>query len=451
MPKFSLFDDFPKISTAEWTQKIEADLNGLDYASTLVWQSQEGISVQPFYTNENSVAHEIRKKEEGWLIGQIIEVADAEKANSRAVMAVEKGAKSLRFVILTEVLDFNILLRSIDLKNITVHFDFRYVTDKNRHLILEFSRAVHDVYMHFDCVSHLVKRGNWFVNQKADFDLLKNLLSTGTNKVISVDATVYQNAGATITQQLAYVLAHANEYLNQFDTATINIQFKVAVGSNYFFEIAKLRALRLLWATLASEYGINEECFISATPSRRNKTLYDYNVNMLRTTTECMSAVIGGADIIYNQAYDVVYHEPNEFGDRIAINQLLILKSESYFDKIENAAEGTYYIESLTQELAENALVLFKKIEASGGFLEQLKKSVIQDEIKASATLEQEKFDNNELILIGTNKYSNASDTMKDVVNVGPFSNIDFGETEVVPIVEKRLAEKIEHKRLNDE
>src|SRR5690606_37466381 len=160
-------------------------------------------------------------------------------------------------------------------------------------------------------------------------------------------------------RQLAYALAQLNEYLNAFASKpeTVNKTiFKVATGSNYFFEIAKIRALRLLYASLAKEYAINAECHIVAMPSKRNKTLYDYNVNMLRTTTECMSAVLGGADTICNLPYDALYHKSNEFGERISRNQLLILKHESYFDSVTNASDGSYYIESLTTQLAEKAL-----------------------------------------------------------------------------------------------
>src|SRR5690606_2264994 len=139
------------------------------------------------------------------------------------------------------------------------------------------------------------------------------------------------NAGANCVQQLAYTLAHANEYLNRFSVEEIPplknslMTVKMAVGGNYFFEIAKLRALRILWAMLAPEYHLPTELHILAVPSKRNKTLYDYNVNMLRTTTECMSAVLGGANAIGNLPYDVLYHKSNEFGERIARNQLLVL------------------------------------------------------------------------------------------------------------------------------
>src|SRR5262249_6093456 len=155
--------------------------------------------------------------------------------------------------------------------------------------------------------------------------------------VFAVDARIYQNAGANITQQLAYALCHATEYFNRIPIRK-PVLLQVAVGPNYFFEIAKLRALRILFASVSKEFGAEPRVHILAAPTKRNKTLYDYNVNMLRTATECMSAVLGGADAVCNLPYDALYHKSNEFGERISRNQLLILKAESYFDKVSNAA-----------------------------------------------------------------------------------------------------------------
>ena len=268
---------------------------------------------------------------------------------------------------------------------------------------------------------------------------------------MSIDLSLYQNSGANAVQQLAYGMAHLNDYLNHFESPDLNINFNVSLGTNYFFEIAKLRALRTLYATLASEYNQESNCHIFATPTKRNKTLYDYNTNMLRTTTECMSAILGGANTICNLPYDAIYHKDNEFGKRIARNQLLVLKHESYFNKVDNPSDGSYYIESLTNELAEKALTLFKDIEANGGFLNQLKEGTIQRKIKESAHKEQQQFDNAEEILLGTNKHANPNDKMKHELELFPFVKTNKRKTLIEPIIEKRLAEKIEQERLKAE
>ena len=317
------------------------------------------------------------------------------------------------------------------------------------------------VYYNIDLIGNLAATGNWYHNLKQDHDILNRIvteISAKKQHPLSVDTTTYQNAGANMVQQLAYALAHANEHLNHFSSEeksdglkSLPLTFNVAIGSNYFFEIAKIRALRVLYATLAKEYGLEETCHIIATPSRRNKTIYDYNVNMLRTTTECMSAILGGADTIFNMPYDVLYHKSNEFAERISKNQLLILREESYFGTASNPADGTYYIESLTNELAEKALELFKNIEQGGGFLKQLKEGVIQKKIKESAAKEQALFNDGTLKLVGTNYHINKQNHMKDELQLYPFIKTNPRKTLLEPIIEKRLAEKVEQERLKNE
>jgi methylmalonyl-CoA mutase len=277
------------------------------------------------------------------------------------------------------------------------------------------------------------------------------LSNKSQNAIISVDSGLYQNAGANMVQQIAYTLAHANEYFNRISNHNQTVVIQMAVGSNYFFEIAKLRAMRLLFHLIAKEYHPDLECHLLVIPTKRNKTIYDYNVNMLRTTTECMSAILGGADAISNLPYDSLYHKDNEFGDRIARNQLLILKNESYFDKVNNPGDGSYYIESLTQQLAEKSLALFKDIELNGGFLKQLNDGIIKRKIQESADKEQELFDSGKETLLGTNKYPNQKDLMKNDLELFPFVKTKPRKTLIVPIIEKRLAEKSEQERLSNE
>jgi methylmalonyl-CoA mutase len=209
--------------------------------------------------------------------------------------------------------------------------------------------------------------------------------------------------------------------------------------------------LRLLFDTLAETYNHKLHCKIVVSPTKRNKTIYDYNVNLLRTTTECMSAILGGADAVANLAYDALYHKDNEFGDRISRNQLLILKNESYFDKVNNPADGTYYIETLTEQLAEKALELFKDIEKNGGLITQLIEGTIQRKINESAEKEQELFDSGKEVLLGTNKYPNKNDKMANDLELFPFVKTNPRKTLITPIIEKRLAEKVEQERLNAE
>ena len=450
-----LFENFDPVSSKQWKQKIQFELDGADYNESLVWNSPEDIKVKPFYHRDDfSKTTTAPSHAANFKICQNIFVFDIEKSVERALDSLQRGAESLRFTIDNELVDIDKLLEKLPLENTTIYFDLKFLSVdfiSKINSIIEQKKA--KVFFNLDPIGQLAKEGNWFsAKEKDNFETLRLLSKTSRkSSLISINSALYQNAGANMVQQIAYSLAHANEYLNQIPTIHQAIVFEVAVGSNYFFEIAKLRALRLLFRLIAKEYYHDKDCHLLVTPTKRNKTLYDYNMNMLRTTTECMSAILGGADTIANLPYDAIYHKNNEFGDRIARNQLLILKNESYFDKVNNPADGSYYIESLTQQLAEKALTLFKEIEANGGFLKQLNDGIIKRKIQESADKEQQLFDTNKEILIGTNKYQNPKDRMKDNIELYPFVKIKPRKTLITPIIEKRLAEKSEQERLKTE
>tara|TARA_R110002096_G_scaffold9533_8_gene37646 strand:+ start:5162 stop:6523 length:1362 start_codon:yes stop_codon:yes gene_type:complete len=448
-----LFSEFDSVSSKQWKQKIQFDLKGTDYNDALVWNSNEDIAVKPYYHADDftELPENSNTKATQWKICQSIFVANVEKSNLKAVDAIERGAESIKFILPSETISTEDLLKNIDLDNTSIHFELQFLSENFTKQIGVISLKAR-IYIHSDIINNLAKTGNWYTNLNDDFSKFKTIVKT--TKSLSIDATLYQNAGANMVQQLGYALAHANEYLNLIKDEPIGelkVLFNISVGTNYFFEIAKLRALRLLWETLASEYNINTDCHITVTPSKRNKTVYDYNTNMLRTTTECMSAILGGANTICNLPYDAIYHKDNEFGERIARNQLLILKHESYFNKVENPSDGAYYIETLTNQLAEKGLVLFKDIEKNGGFLKQLKDGTIQRKIKESATKEQQQFDKGEDILLGTNKHPNPNDVMKQELEIYPFVKTNQRKTLIEPIIEKRLSEKLEQERLKNE
>ncbi|MDT7828256.1 methylmalonyl-CoA mutase subunit beta [Pricia sp. S334] len=551
-----LFSEFDPVPAKAWKQKIQYGLKGKDYNEHVVWESPEGIKVKPFYhaedlpkvgsdvtqeqlsrlqrdaetaqeqpssgnkgaetvqekpslgkraaetTKERPLSQQggviTRTKRLSWQVTQEVFVADAARANAKARDVLQRGAESLIFTIPSEDVDLGVLLKDIDPGTVPLHFNFRFFNLDYIQKGMDFAGdSLGNVHLNLDIIAHLACTGNWFYNLEKDFKLLDELLAAhtqgGTMNTIGVDASLYQNAGANIVQQLAYALAHANEYLNRCgkfrngsgfsedrntndrhnaggrersketsgdlglitgslatEEPNLNekITFKIAVGGNYFFEIAKIRAMRMLWQTLAAEYQVSPRCHILAVPSKRNKTLYDFNVNLLRSTTECMSAILGGADSVCNLPYDALYKKSNEFSERIARNQLLILKKESYFEGREHPAAGAYYIESLTKQLAEKALLLFKSIEQNGGFLKQLKAQTIQRKIKESAAKEQHRFDKGDEILVGTNSFQNAADTMKENLELYPFVKTKQRKTLIEPIVERRLAEGIEKERL---
>lgn len=453
MANNNLFSDFEAVSSKQWKQQIQYELKGADYNETLVWESPEGIKVKPFYHNdETEVNLNAIVPTKPFAIVQNIFVHDVKKSKARALETLQRGAESVRFTLENDTVSIEELIQNLPTENVNYYFNLPFLSVEFSNKINDFaSKSKANIFVQNDPIGQLVKDGNWFENLEKDFEKLKTIAPKSTVSFLTISSGIYQNAGANIVQQLAYTLAHANEYFNKIPAINQPITIEVAVGTNYFFEIAKLRALRLLFNTLATEFNHNFDCHIIATPTKRNKTLYDYNVNMLRTTTECMSAILGGADAVANLAYDAIYHKDNEFGDRISRNQLLVLKHESYFDKVNNPADGAYYIETLTEQLAEKALELFKDIEKNGGLISQLIDGTIQRKINESAQKEQELFDSGKEVLLGTNKYPNKNDQMKNDLELYPFVKQNARKTLITPIIEKRLAEKLEQERLASE
>ena len=451
--KNTLFSEFESVSSKQWKQQIQYELKGADYNETLVWESPEGIKVKPFYHNdEDGKTFENNTPLKPFAIVQNIFVHDVKLSNQRALDTLNRGAEIIRFTIESVSIAIEDLMQNLPLENTTYYFNLPFLSNEYCTSIQEYAfKNKFNFVILIDPIGQLAKDGNWFDSFEKDFENLQTITSNSSIPVIKIDGGLYQNAGATIVQQLAYTLAHVNEYFNRIPNLNHPISIEVSVGTNYFFEIAKLRALRILFNTLSKEYQHDFECNLIATPSKRNKTIYDYNVNMLRTTTECMSAILGGANAVANLPYDALYHKDNEFGDRIARNQLLILKHESFFDKVKNAADGAYYIESLTEQLAEKALVLFKEMEEKGGFLALLKEGVIQRKISESAQKEQDLFYSGKEVLLGTNKYPNKNDRMKNDLELYPFLKQNPRKTLITPIFEKRLAEKLEQERLSQE
>ena len=450
-----LFDMFPDVTASQWKQQIQVDLKGADYNQTLIWKTLEGIDVKPFYHPDDALStNSITLPTQPWRICQHIYAKTAKSANKKAVDAINRGAESILFSIDNPTVSITELLENINPNEVTIITNFKFLADDYiKNIPIEILK---DLIVVNDVIHHLSVSGNWYNNLKIDLDAFTNIIQNCRS--LTIDLEHYQNAGANMTQQIAYGMAHVCEYLNVLDSKLedhdkqhLSIVFKVAVGSNYFFEIAKIRALKLLWSTIASEFNVNVNCKIIATPTKRNKSIYDYNNNMLRTTTECMSAILGGADIICNLPYDVIYHKDNEFGSRIARNQLLILKHESYFDKVENVVDGNYYINKLTTQFAEKSLHLFKDIEQSGGLLEQLKQGTIQRKIKESANKELALFNEGKLILLGANKQPNKAETVKNNLELYPFVKHNPVKTIIAPIIESRLAENLEKERLENE
>src|SRR5690606_33456593 len=452
----SLFSDFDEITAKQWKQKIQYELKGEDYNEVLISRSAEDINIKPFY-HATKDGDSITTQHQGWNIAEKIYVKNEGASNTSIRKALENGSDSLYLIMASQDVDLKAVFDQIPLQGLQLEFQCEFLSaDFVDKVILFFSDKQAKLHFHLDIIGQFAREGNWFQNQEKDFEQLSQIQNKiqghkNVESSIAIDAGLYQNAGANMVQQLAYALAHANEYLNYFQGSTINFCILNSVSGHYFFEIAKQRAFRVLWENLVEAYQMPSKLFIHSTPSKRNKTLYDYNVNMLRTTTEYMSAILGGSDRISFLPYDAIYHKDNEFSMRIARNQLLILEHESYFDTAKNPADGTYYIEEVCRELCDKALKLFKQIEKSGGFLTQLKSHQIQKKIKESAAKEVAKFEEKQLVLVGTNTFENPQDQMSENLELYPFVKINARKTLIEPIIERRLSEQHEKQRLKTE
>lgn len=480
--------NFPPISTKEWMDKVVADLKGADFEKKLVWRTTEGFNVKPLYRQEdleqldylNSLPGSFPyvrgndKKGNPWYVRQNIDVTDVAAANAKAKDILYKGVDSLGFCLCScdlSAATMEQLLDGICLDAIEINFTttsarlvevakvfVAYVKAKNYDL------ASIKGSLNFDPHGRLLCKGNTglenaIASAKEVIELTADLPNF---KAISVNAKYFNNAGAYISQELAYGLNMANDYMAALTEAGVpaqtiadNIKFNFGIGSNYFMEIAKFRAGRLLWSKIVSGYGVDAKMIVMAETSKWNKTIYDTHANLLRTQTESMSAALGGVDSITVLPFDSSYKESDEFSERIARNQQLLLKEESHLEKIADPSAGSYYIENLTNEMAAQAWKLFVEVEDKGGYYVALKEGFIQAQVAASADKRRKAVATRRENLLGTNQFPNFTETkMKEVADAkaaGACCGSSHEEQKVEPLTFFRGAEEFEALRLSVE
>jgi len=420
----NLFENFNAISEKEWKNKVQVELKGLDYNDTLVWGTSDQINVKPLYTKSDIDYNNVQplpRTNTDWKI--ISNYTVNENQDYSFLYGYEISSNQLKEVsTLPEYLD---LFINID--------DYQNIPD--------YSSVKNLKFLNFDCFGYYAQNGLWPTDSKEKtLELTKQIIANSNfDKAIAIQGEVYQNAGANHVQQLAITLSHAVEYLETFGADIADkMYFRFAVGGNYFFEIAKLRAFRFLWKLILDQYDKESEAVIYATNSLRNKSKLDRYNNVIRSTVEANAAILGGADIINVQSYDSLT-DSTDFGLELAAKQQLLLQKESNLDQFADPVTGSYYVETLTNQLAENALELFKTIQNVGGFVKALENETIQDFIYTSAKKEQKEFDSNEINLVGVNKFKNQDEKLETFKKEKVIKQALF-----VPIVPSRLAEKIE-------
>jgi len=446
MDQNDLFKEFPQVTAEQWEAKIKQDLRGADYDKKLIWNTEEGFWIKPYYRSED--LREIdyldnlpgdfpynrgnNKKANEWLIRQNIKVDDIEEANRKVLDILMKGVDSIGFILDEDrsytYEDLDLLFKNIFAESIESNFVCGNVSQNILSIILQlvkkYNRKLDKIHgsVDFDPLGTYSLKGKFPVSEADSYKRCKKLIETASHlphfKVLAIHGQYFRNAGGAIIEELAFSLAVATEYLTQLTERGLSIndiapriKFNFAVGSNYFMEIAKLRAARVSWANIVKAYGpkSNEiaQMYIDTVTSDWNKTVYDPYVNMLRTTTESMSSIIGGTDTLTVNPFDHVFKDANDFSERIARSQQLLLKEESYLDRVADPASGAYYIENLTDAIIEAAWKLFLEVEENGGYLQAFNKGFIQSRIKETAQKRDIAIAQRKVSLLGINQYPN--------------------------------------------
>ena len=485
-----LFSEFPELTKQEWKNKIIKDLKGRKYES-LIQNTEYGSSFEPFYQKEDiskipfidNAPGEFpflrsNNQDNNWLVRQDIIVNDTVEANKNATSIIKTGVNSICFVLndrhISDISDLTILLDGIDITNIEVSF-------KNQDNIL-ILQELFILYLKLNSIDAKNIKGNFNYNPFGDLlttgsftfeedeilEKFKGFIDTNIERLsgygaINIGANIFKDSGATIIQEIAFALSQAVEYIDRYANGDINkiknllqrMEFTFATSSDYFIEIAKYRSVRLLWANIVKEYGIDDaeiqKIKVNSVSAYWNKTVYDAHVNMLRVTTETMAAALGGCKSISVMPFDASYTTPNNFSYRIAKNTQIILKEESYFDKIVDPAGGSYYIEKLTEDIITKSWELFLDIENTGGFFENIKNSRIQDSIEASANEKYMAIAQGKISILGTNKYPNQEEKSLSKINFDYENTFDKEDAEFNILHRHRGAEAFEKLRFTTE
>ena len=441
--KEKLFEQFPPVTTAEWKAKVEADLKGAPFDKKLVWRTNEGFNVQPMYRLEdienlkttNSLPGEFpyvrgTRTDNDWLTRQEILAESPAEANTKALDVLTKGVTSLGFHIDEPTIEtLEVMLKDIDLSKVEINFSCCIKK------ALPLAKALVDYVKAKGCADTFrgsidfnpfrkpLRKGVAFdaaLLSSMACEILDAVKDVPSLRVLSVDSDMLSNAGAYIFQELGYALAWGAQWMTLLtdagrsaDEVANRIKFNMGISSNFFMELSKFRAARMLWAQIAAQYGASEEAakmMAHAVTSRFNQTLYDAHVNLLRSQTEAMSAALAGVDSITVTPFDVPYKTPDEFSERIARNQQFLLKEESHLDKVIDPAGGSYYVETLTVSISKEAWKLFLEVEDKGGFLACCNDDEVQKAIRESAEKRHTDVARRKEILLGTNQYPNVNE-----------------------------------------
>ena len=486
--KEKLFTEFQAPTTQEWLDKIQVDLKGADFNKRLVWRTNEGFNVQPFYRREDVVKLKTpdalpgefpfvrgnKKDSNVWYVRQNILAEDAAAANAKALDILNKGIDSLGFRIPGSKLSAEFiatLLKDIECEYIEVNFQ---TCAKHTLQLVELLKAYFEEKGYkkenlvgsvcFDPIEKMLMKGK-DVTPLLDtaHEVVEALKDYPQFRCISVNSESLNNSGAYIVQELAYALSWGNEYMQLLteagvdaDLAAKKIKFNMGVSENYFMELAKFRAARLLWAQIVKQYEPKCDCacqmIVNATTSRYNQTVFDSYVNLLRSQTEAMSATLAGIHSLVVTPFDVPYEQPTDFSERIARNQQLLLKEECHFGQVVDPGAGSYYIEHLTNSLAAEAWKIFLQVEEEGGFLAAVKEGKIQDVINETNKKRHADAAKRKEFILGTNQFPNFTEKSEGKQGLEGCKKCCSGEESAFKSIEAtRIAADFEELRIHTE
>ncbi|MCQ2269413.1 MAG: methylmalonyl-CoA mutase small subunit [Bacteroidaceae bacterium] len=487
--KEKLFADFTAPTAQEWVDKIQVDLKGADFQKKMVWRTNEGFSMQPFYRKEdvdklatvNALPGEFpyvrgnKTADNEWHVRQEIKCECPKEANAKALDILNKGVDSLGFNIPAEKISaeyIETLLEGIYVECVELNFTTcqAHCLELAKILVAYFEKKGANPEkvegsISFDPLEKMMLKGKDTAALFTTFgkELVETLAAYPNFRAIAVNAYTLTDNGAYSYQDLGYALAWGNEYLNLLVEAGVepclaakNIKFNLGINGVYFMEIAKFRAARMLWAQIVAQYTPCKEAakmHVCAITTTYNMTVFDSYVNMLRTQTETMSAAIAGVESIVVAPFDTPYEVATEFAERIARNQQLLLKEECHLDRMVDVAGGSYFIEELTNALAGQAWKLFLAVEEEGGFLAAVTAGTIQAAINATDKDRHANAGKRKEFILGTNQFPNFTEVSDGKTPIDTTCTACCSEeaTPVAKLQTSRLSSEFETLRLTTE
>lgn len=468
-------NEFPIPSTEQWIEEIKRSVKDPKELEKLIWNTDNGFDLNAFYRKEDTskiTPSSLASAKNDWEIRQVIYTDKIIAANQSALSALENGADSLYFKatsVGTEK-EIDALLKNIRLDWINTHFDFEESNVAWLYLYLDyletnnFDPAIIKGSINYDPMSEILLGGNFIYEEKEAEKIFASVLQTVNTqlpnlKIVNVNACNVRESGGNAIQELAVALAMTVEYLdwaekNKIDPNTIwqHLQFHLSISNEYFLEIGKFRAFKILFQNLAKAYGReNEQLSLHAINLRRNKTIYDPHNNLIRGTSDAMSAAIGGATSITILPFDETYKLSDEFSYRLSRNIQLILKEEAMMHQVSDPSAGSYYIEQITQKMVDGAWKLFLEMEKQGGYIASLKNKFIQQKVQLIAEKQNSDLMGGKLTLVGTNKYPNKTETKTGEYTKVEHTDLSAENKIAIPLKPIRLAEKIEFERMKQE